>query len=120
MALNPFRRKRRERVRVKKEPGRVRTVLTTATDPLVDLLQPAGPKVPRWLLRLLVLVTFVFFWIAFGSAETTYDIDATGRGPMFFVAILVCAPLLLAVSRPLPALVFSTATAFVLGACCRC
>ena len=116
MALNPFRRKRRERVRVKKEPGRVRRVLAAGTDPLLDLLQPDGPRAPRGLLRLLVLVTFGLFWIAFGSAETTYDIDATGRGPLFFVSILVCAPLLLAVARPLPALMFSAGTAFVLGA----
>ncbi|GAA3592493.1 histidine kinase [Kineosporia mesophila] len=68
-----------------------------------------------WPEPVVLVATFVMFWIAFGTAETTYDIHATGRGPMFFVALIVAAPLAFAVTRPLPALMFSVATAFVLA-----
>ncbi|GLY28292.1 histidine kinase [Kineosporia sp. NBRC 101731] len=68
-----------------------------------------------WPEPVVLVATFAMFWIAFGSAGATYDLHATGRGPMFFVALIVAAPLAFVVARPLPALMFSVATAFVLA-----
>jgi signal transduction histidine kinase len=65
--------------------------------------------------RLVSLVTFALFWIAFGTTQVTYDTRATGMGPMFFVALVIALPFGFVLTRPLPALVFSVGSAFVLA-----
>ncbi|GAB3247189.1 sensor histidine kinase [Kineosporia babensis] len=103
-------------VRPVRRPGRVRRALVGASDPFVHLLDPQHRNPgPRWLLLLVMLAAFAMFWIAFGTAGTTYDVGVTGYAPFVFVALLVAGPLLFVLTRPLQALMFSVATAFVLG-----
>ncbi len=101
------------------KPGRrlLPRAVNGLTDPFLDLLDPGRQATgPRWLFRLVLLLSFVMFWVAFGTAETTYDVEVTGRSPFLIIAVLVAGPLLFVLIRPLPALMFSTATAFLLGA----
>ena len=63
--------------------------------------------------KFVLLVTFVLFWIAFGTTQVTYDTQATGMGPMFFVALVIALPFAFVLTRPLPALVFSVGRAFL-------
>jgi signal transduction histidine kinase len=111
MRLNPFRRRRG-----KEHPKRrlLRRGVVALTDPVVDAVAGNQPVVHRWVIRLLLLVAFGVFWIAFGTAGLHYDTDATSQGAMFFVALPVAGPVLFAYTRPLPALLFSVASAFVL------
>ncbi|GAB6898637.1 sensor histidine kinase [Kineosporia succinea] len=91
--------------------------LARVTEPVVDQIGSAdGRPVPRWALRLVLLITFVLFWIAFGTTQVTYRTESTGMGSMFFIAMVVALPFALVLTRPLPALVFSVVSAFVTGA----
>jgi len=85
------------------------------TDPFVAELAGGGRNHRHLRTALLLLVTFVLFWIAFGTAGTTYDRAVTGTGQFVFVALLVVGPMLYVLTRPLPALLFSVVCAFVLA-----
>ncbi|MBT0769301.1 sensor histidine kinase [Kineosporia sp. J2-2] len=90
--------------------------LAALTDPLLDRLVDSGRRpARRWQLRLVLLVTVALYWIAFGTAQLTYDTRVAGTGPMFFVALVIALPFAFVLTRPMPALLFSVASAFVLA-----